>query len=336
MRKKSPELQYLETLTTRVELSHKEEQQLESDRKGFSGELTIDRLTQEIVPEQSLMLDDLNLQADGQRVQLDKLIQIGNKLYLIDMKDYHGQYSFRGRTWYHNGKPLTHSIFGQIERAHDILARIFAEHHLTIAIVKVIVFTDPSAVIEIEDQSGIIVKYLWEYCDWLQKLCRAVQGTSLRQPRIPWQKVLQKYFVAPYRPETDFAQDSRQLWQGIICPRCGNFWWQQEHYALQCKTCGYREAKETAYVRTICDYGTLYFRHNLQVSRLVEFFGEGYSKRYLKMMLQKYFIPLKYKSKKFAYHNFGVIFEYSFKDQEQYFDHLKKRATWKYLPQNRE
>ncbi|GKS81249.1 hypothetical protein LPAF129_09350 [Ligilactobacillus pabuli] len=329
MRKKSPELQYLETLQTRTELSYQEKQQLESDRKGFSGELTIDRLTREIVPERTLMLDDLNLLADGQRVQLDKLIQIGNKLYLIDMKDYHGQYSFRGRTWYHNGKPLTHSIFSQIERAHDILARIFAEHHLTIAIVKVIVFTDPSAVIEIEDQSGIIVKYLWEYCEWLQKLCPAVQGTSLRQTRIPWQKVLQKYFVAPYRPETDFALDSRQLWQGIICPRCNNFWWQQEHYALQCKTCDYREAKETAYIRTICDYGVLYFRHNLQVSQLMEFFGEGYSKQYLRKRLAKYFVPMDLKSLQYSYQNRGEKFEYWFASEQQHFNHLKRRINWK-------
>lgn len=328
MRKKSPELQYLETLQTRTEWSYQEKQQLEADRKGYTGEQTIDRLTREIVAPQTPLLDDLNLQVLGKRVQIDKLVQVGNKLYLIDMKDYHGQYAFRGRTWYHNGKPLMHSIFSQIERAHDILARIFAEHHLTIGIVKVIVFTDPSAVIEIEDQSGIVVKYLWEYCDWLQKLCRSVGESSLRQSQVPWQKVLQKYRVAPYRPETDFAMDSRQLWQGIICPRCGNFWWQQGHYAMECKKCGYREAKETAYVRTICDYGTLYFRHNLQVGKLTKFFGEGYNKRYLRKILSKHFIALDFRSLQYAYQNQGEKFEYWFHSKYQYFDNLKRRTTW--------
>lgn len=326
MRKKAPELQYLETLKTRTKLSYQEQQQLEADQKGYRGELTIDRLTKEIIVAQTPIIDDLNLQVDGQRVQLDKLVQIGNRLYLIDMKDYHGKYIFRKRTWYHNGKPLTHSIFSQIERAYDILARIFMEHNLTIEIVKVIVFTDPSAVIEIEDQSEIVVKYLWEYCEWLQKLSQSAskQGSG----SLPWQQILQKYRVAPYRPETDLTLDSRQLWQGIRCPRCGNFWWIQKHYALQCKKCGYCEATETAYVRTICDYGTLYFRHNLQVGKLTEFLGKGYNKQYLRKILAKHFVPLNLRSRQFSYQNQGEKFEYWFSNESQYFNNLKRRTTW--------
>lgn len=329
MRKKSLELQYLETLAQRTKLSFAEQQQLVADQKGFQGESAVDYLTQAILPTQTEMMDDVNLCVDGKRVQIDKLIQVGRKLYLIDMKNYHGRYSFRNRTWYHNGKPLTHSIFSQIERAHDILARIFAEHHLVIEVVKVIVFTNPTAVIEVDDHAGIIVKYLWEYCDWLQKLCHEEEAANLS-----WKKVLQNYCVAPYRPVEDFSVDSRKIWQGICCPKCGNFWWQQERFALQCKICGYREAKETAYVRTICDYGTLYFRQNLRLSEVTQFFGNGYNRRYLAYTLKKHFIPLNFKGKQFAYRNPGETFEFSFKNQQRNFKQLEQRVNWKCSPRN--
>lgn len=326
MRKKACELQYLETLAQRVTLSFSEQQDLADRQKGMQGELTIDTMTEKVTQGQYSMEDDINLDFNGRRVQIDKLLQIDKKLYLIDMKNYRGQYVCQKRTWYRNGKPLAHSIFGQIERAHDILARILAENNVQLEVVKVLIFTDPRVSLQIEDESasGIVIKTLWEYCDWIQRLCLVAPIT---QP-LAWKEAIQKYSVGPYRMETDFSADQRDLRKGIYCPQCGNFRWKQEYYALQCRKCGYREAKEIAYVRTICDYGTLFFRRNLKVSELVEFLGEGYSYSYLRIIVAKHFEPLPYKSRQACYLNKGMTFDYWFSEKVDYFKKIQKRAYW--------
>lgn len=220
---------------------------------------------------------------------------------------------------------FTHSIFSQIERAHDVLARLFAEQHLKIEITKVLVFTDPSAQIDIQGETGIVVKYLWEFCDWLQKLCTG----AVPNVQIPWQKYLQPFIAPPYRPDVDFsAETDRILRPGIICPNCGSFKWQQYRYYLQCQGCGFSEAKETAYVRTICDYGVLFFHRNLKIGDLVEFFGEGYKKSYLKFIMYKYFELMDFKSRKACYVNKGIRFEYWFSNGEKHFKNLQKRIYW--------
>lgn len=325
MRKKSFDQQYLETLSKRTSLNIREQKQLQSCQKGFEGECRTDEVTVQVTKGLFLCLDDVNLVFDDQRIQIDKLLQIGNRLYLIDIKNYHGHYTFHDRTWYCNGKPLTHSIFGQIDRAHDILARIFAENHVNIEIIKVLVFTDYEVVLDIQEETGVVVKYLWDFCGWLQKLCTE----SGQRGSIPWKECLESYTVTPYRPVTDFSSEvTRKLTPGIICPNCIGFEWQQHRYYLCCQHCGYCEPKETAYVRTICEYGTLFFKKTLKIGELMKFLGQNYSRSYLERVLLRHFQSLKFKSKQFCYQNNGIEFEYWFSDRKNYFDKLQKRIHW--------
>ena len=325
MRRKSFEMQYLETLQGRTSLNEHEKQQLVACQKGYKGELQVDELIERITKNQYPILDNVDLIFDKQRIQVDKLLQIGNKLYLIDIKNYHGHYVFRDRTWYCNGKPLTHSIFGQIDRTHDILARIFAENHVNIEIIKVLVFTDHEAVLDIQEETGVVVKYLWDFCGWVQMLC----SQSAQNVQIRWQEYLQPYMVTFYRPDNDFSTETdRKLTKGIKCPNCGGFELQQHRYYLRCQCCEYCQPKETAYVRTICEYGVLFFKENLRISDLINFLGERYSSSYLEKILMKHFNSLKFKSKQFCYENKGIEFQYWFGGYKNYFEKIQDRVHW--------
>ena len=89
------------------------------------------------------------------------------------------------------------------------------------------------------------------------------------------------------------------------------------------------EAKEHAYVRTICEHAVLYFKHDLRRRNICEFFGEGYSERYIKLVLQKNFEPkCTSRSRNYSYWNKGVKFQYWFKDKSSYFRDMQRRINW--------
>ncbi|GBG95037.1 hypothetical protein LFYK43_14960 [Ligilactobacillus salitolerans] len=327
MRSKSNEFQYLEVLNERSKLTVRERDALNACQKGYSGEVYLDQALQLVTQGAESFWDDLNLNYLGQRIQIDKLLQICSTLYLIDVKNYHGHYTYRDRTWYCNGKPTTHNIFNQIDRAHDVLARILFEQHVNLQIVKVLVFLDSTATIDVGEQTGIVTKYLWDFCDWIQKIYREQAG--LPRPIGEWQKVLRPYVVEPYRQAEDFSVDpQRRLRQGIVCPKCFGNQWNDNRYFYACQRCGFCQTKEEAYVRTICDYGTFYFKKDLYKRDLEIFLGPGCNNRYLKMVLNKHFDIVQHRSTESFYKNEGVRFEYWFHDKSEYFNNIGRRVNW--------
>ncbi|GBG94053.1 hypothetical protein LFYK43_05120 [Ligilactobacillus salitolerans] len=331
MRSKSNEFQYLEVLNERTKLTVRERDALNACQKGYGGEVYLDQAVQLVAQGADSVWDDLNLNYLGQRIQIDKLLQIGSTLYLIDVKNYHGHYTYRDRTWYCNGKPTTHSIFNQIDRAHDVLARILFEQHVNLQIVKVLVFLDSTATIDVQEQTGIVTKYLWDFCDWIQKILR--ENRDQLQFLGNWQKVLQPYVAEPYRQPEDFtANPQRPLRQGIVCPKCFGNQWNAKRYFYACQRCGFCQTKEEAYVRTICDYGTLYFKKELCQRDLQAFLGDEYSSKYLRKILCRHFEWFHETGWNSYYLNKGVRFEDWFDEKMGYFQDVRRRIEWKSSP----
>lgn len=83
MRMEAPELQYLQTLEQRVKMTRKERQELQSALAGYQGECTLN-----ILQNTDRLLDDVNLDYQSSRCQIDKLLISGDTLYIVDVKNY--------------------------------------------------------------------------------------------------------------------------------------------------------------------------------------------------------------------------------------------------------
>lgn len=329
MRYKTCELQYLETLSKRTELTATESAKLFALENGFKGELQLDLALQQAQLPPQLILTDLTLRYHQQVTQLDQLFCLGNTIYLSDAKNYQGHYLFSEHSWSHNGKKLPHNIFGQIDRAQDILGCILQENHLDLSVQTNIIFTNPAVQLEIVDPLAHSCQRIGAYRDYVADLVQ--QKLPLpQQSDMRWKKVLQAYQIPPYHLQHDFSRElsHRQLRPGICCPRCQHFDWQESFYCLTCQNCGAVETKEEAYVRTICDYGVLFFQHDLKLHDLMHFFGKQAKENYLLRMLRKHFTHRTSPGKKRSYQNKGAIFQYLFANQSQYFHHIQQRVNW--------
>lgn len=99
MRHKSEKQQWLETISYQRRLNRNEQAELSKLQK-LSGEVRMDEKTQRFLAKKLIILDDLTLKYQKTVVQIDKIILAGNTVYVIDMKNYYGAYTFSQNNWY--------------------------------------------------------------------------------------------------------------------------------------------------------------------------------------------------------------------------------------------
>ena len=330
MRQEAPELQYIQALSQRVKLTKKEQHALQHALQGYNGECLFDRCLPPNLAQPEFCMDDVDLSYQGSHCQIDKLLVIGDIAYLIDIKNYDGHYQYHDGSWYYDGKVLAHNIFEQITRAQGIVARCLSDQGLQMSVKSVLVFMKSTVQLDLTaPPPHIKLMDLSQACGWLieMSLDLTTRSDLLQQP---WQRALQHYFIPAYRPPNDLSSTpQRPFHRGVCCLKCGHFKMKQSRFVLTCQNCGTPEAKKHAYVRTICDYGVLYFKKDLRRHDLCEFFGEGYSERYIVLMLQKNFIPkCTSLSRNYSYWNEGVSFQYWFQDRSDYFREIQQRVNW--------
>jgi len=325
MRKEAHELQWLETVGQRKQLTEEQRRALQRLQKGFLGEQQMDKLAKMFLSEKVLVIDDITLQYQNTVVQIDKILIIGNTVYIIDVKFYQGNYILQNNSWIRGGKFLTSNILEQLRKAVRVIENVFKEQQIDLQVKGVLAFLNPESSIQIKDQIPETVLSFNEIPAWLLALTQQ----PVNERYYHWQSALLQYRIDNYRTKcTLSSQEAKQLQKGIRCPRCHQFKVVDKRHTVKCD-CGYVEPKETAYTRTICEFGVIFHNQVLKLKKLKEFFGEQVDEHYLKHILKKHFVSIKSTpKKKFGHQNKGIIFDYWFEDKVEYFKNLEKRIDW--------
>lgn len=322
MRQKSKKNQWLETIQHRRKLSKEEKEELIRLEKGFDGESEMDRQVNKFLAEDILILDDITLEYHGSLVQIDKIIIVGNILYLIDMKNYQGNYRLENNNWYYEGKILPYNILEQLRRAVRVVIGILQDHGVLLEVKGVLAFTNRNSCITIKDSISEIVLQHADIDLWLSRL-----NQQSHQSCYACKTILRQYTVEPY--PCDKRTHLNELQPGICCPNCHGFSMTESEYVMTC-SCHFVEVKEKSYARTICEYGVLFPDKDLRWKDLLLFFGSKVNTRYLKKILEIYFTPIRISKKRNLGHiNKGVIFDYWFADLIDHFEQMKNRKHWK-------
>lgn len=326
MRLKSRKFEWLEIMQTRGNLTVEEQQDLRRLQKGRQGEIEFDQMFEQILGSKVEFLDDIEIEFEGNRMQMDKVFASGNVLGFIDIKNYSGEYVYENNTLKIGSRRLAEDCFEQARRSRRIGEQLLAFHGMPMRIVSVLVFINENGNVRINQEVPEIVLNYAEIPQWLLKLKRQARMPVVKH----WQKMLachqpQRYEInASCSPER-FAK----LKKGICCSKCHGFDLTLTRFHLSCKRCGQIEVKKTAYYRTIKEYGIILHHLPLQRKELVKFFGENYSPNSIKDVLLEYFTPLDLKIKDGRYINDGKSFSETVSEHPQIFEKLQKRLHWK-------
>lgn len=103
VRKKSAELQLMESLSYRLKLVEKDQQHYLNLKKGYEGEVMFDSLTEKLNCD-CLILNDLLFQINNTTFQIDTLIIISDSVYLYEVKNFDGDFYFKSNRFYKKPK----------------------------------------------------------------------------------------------------------------------------------------------------------------------------------------------------------------------------------------
>jgi len=320
MRQKSHDLQYLEALHFRKGLTFEEEREYQKLLKGYQGELQFDRLCQYFSIEERAMIDDITLCLGKNVTQIDKIIVSGATLYLLDIKNYQGNYHYEKQTWSLNGNILSNNIFEQLRRAVRIVQQILNQLGINLLVKGVLVFINSDSHIEILDSVEELTLDASQIPQWLMSL------QAQREP-VLWQQALQTYTIPNYRTTRVTSPECfERLTKGIRCTHCGSFATkEQKRFSLKC-SCGHVEPKLFAFLRTICEYSVIQHDVALKKKDVCQFVGIEYNPHYVREVLKNYFQLIPGTKR---YENPGVCFDYLFKDDLEQVSAIEKRIFWK-------
>ncbi|HLQ40516.1 MAG TPA: nuclease-related domain-containing protein [Tetragenococcus sp.] len=289
--------------------------------KGYRGEMKMDQLFERHA-EKVEYLDDLTLHFQGTTVQIDKLALSKDTVQIFDMKFYQGKYSFENGEWYYGNQLLAHNILEQLRQAVRLVKGVFTQAELDLKVVGILAFMNEAAEIIIQDE---IAETILQH-DQIASYLASLKPTK----NWKWKKVLQPFMrPAINQPLTNIQL--KNLKKGICCRHCHSLNTYESRYTLNCQDCGHKEPKQTAYNRTICEFGCLFPAEELKKGRLIEFFGKNVNISYLNRTLRKYFELIKNTGPTSAYVNKAVSFEEWFAADSNHFQTLEKRTQWRSL-----
>lgn len=326
MRIPTKEMQFLQTLGKRKTLDFAEKKALARLKKGFNGEVWLDDLQAQLSKGPIPCLDDFAISTGKKSVQIDKLLVANGVAYVVDVKNYQGQYKLENNEWYCNGVLLQQNIMEQLHNAVRAIKRLFRQENIHLKVAGVLVFVGDGANIVLPDDVTDKILSGKAISQWLLDLSWQVCPNDW----ILWQDVIKKEMLPPYPCDRvcDEAVNKR-LRKGILCRRCGGQNLMETSYNMVCLNCHEKEPKETAYTRTVCDCGVLFHDQDLTFRLLREFFGKGLNERYLQEMLGKHFKVAAFAGRRSTYTNKEFAFEYWFADELEYFAKLEVKTKWK-------
>jgi Nuclease-related domain len=280
------EITLLRYLHTRMELTEKDASHYLKLEKGFKGEQKCDLLL-ESLPNGWLIIHDLLLECNHSVFQLDSVLIAQETLYLLDVKNYEGDYYIKGDKWYplYSDKDIKNPLH-QLDRAETLLRQLLQELKYKIPIESYLIFINPEFHLYQAPQNPSII-FPAQLNRFLKKLKMKSAKTTERHLKLAQHLVSRHIVEPPYKRLPPYNFD--QLKKGIPCPKCHSFYSDYREEELLCDCCGCKEDVETAVIRIIEEFKLLFPDRKITTNTIHEWCGGILSKKTIRRILSRNF-----------------------------------------------
>lgn len=274
-RKMPAEMQILESLNGRVQLSPEIGRQLRNMREGVAGERRLDQAL-ESVSDCVIQISDFTL-ARNQLCQIDAVLVSANGIYLLDAKNWSGRHTVGDKGF----ERLTNDPLDQLKRAEKIFSRMLEFERIQLPIYSRLVFVNPEMTLYgIQPEMPIVLpQQIPEFVSKIRQHSGEITQWELQLA----QRILAKHTDEnPYRLQVDYTWD--EVGKGVLCRACRGKMGERSHRYVYCLGCGVVEAKGDALRRTKIEMDVLFPGCKPEVDRLYRFCGEMVNKRTIHRM----------------------------------------------------
>lgn len=282
-RTESLELKILRLLNTRMELAPDKQKQYVSLEKGFEGEVQFDRLTEKLESD-CLILNDLLFEVNNSTFQIDTLIIFQDIIYLIDIKNFEGDYCYHLDSFHTvSGKEFKNPL-DQLKRCHFLFRQLIQSLGNTLSIEATVVFVNPEFTLYLAPKNlpFILPTQLNRF---LKKLNS--KPSTLNNKHIKLADKLVSLHINEFPFSRLHCYEYDQLKKGITCKLCNSF-----SLALSvrgkevvCNECGHHELVDSAVLRSVEEYSLLFPNRKITTKDIFEWCQMVESKKRIQRIL---------------------------------------------------
>ncbi|WP_047984696.1 nuclease-related domain-containing protein [Ornithinibacillus californiensis] len=282
----SKELQILDILSYRSNLSEKDTQQLLKLKKGYEGELLFDQLLDQQLQSECLVIRDLLLTVNNSTFQIDTLIIFPTIIELIDVKYFEGEYIYQKDNFYKDTDYKIKNPEHQLIRAETLLHQLLQRHGMKTLINSSVVFINPEFTLYnsprdkpfiLPTQINSFIKRLNSNYSKVTKQNQAIANKliSLHQEDSPYQTI----------PEYHYDQ----VQKGVVCHQCHSFSVVLQGHYCHCNDCGGKMLLSEAIIHTLRDFTILFPDKKITTGNVYDWCVIISSKQRIKRILMKHF-----------------------------------------------
>jgi hypothetical protein len=280
------ELRIMRYLYLRMKLSSKEVNHYFNLEKGFQGEQMFDIWLKNLSNDW-LILNDLLLESNNTLFQIDSTLIFGNTIYLIEIKNFEGDFYIENERWHTLFKKEIKNPLDQLNKNESLLRRLLQDLGITASIESYLIFVNPEFHLYHASKNLPII-YPTQLNRFFKKLNEKTSFLKNNQSKIA-EKLLSLHLKEnPYSRLPVYSNDL--LKKGIFCRCCRSF----NNVELQgnkisCKNCDDHEDIEAAILRIVEEITILFPKQKITTNVVQEWCGFIKSKKTIRRVLGKNF-----------------------------------------------
>jgi len=292
------ELRILKLLDARTVLEEKEKKYLHNKAKGYEGEKMFDLLTGKLAPP-SYLLNDLFLESNNSKFQIDTLMIRQEPIYLFEVKNFEGDFYYENGRFYSLAaqKEIKNPLL-QLERCESLLRQLLQSLGYRMAIEALVIFINPKFHLYQAPMNNPII-YPNQLPDFMSKLNRKSSTLTGRHKSLAEQLVSLHLPESPYEKYAKYSID--RLKKGVICAACHSFEVFCYDRHVQCQICGHCESLDSTVLSAVGEIQLLYPNEKITTNLVFEWCNGIISKQSIGRILKQNFCA--HGIKKYTYYD---------------------------------
>ncbi|RKD25142.1 nuclease [Ammoniphilus oxalaticus] len=287
-RTKPSELSLLKALDTRMNLSEQDKQHLANMAKGYEGECLFDARAA-LLQNECFILNDLLLPYNNSVFQIDSLILLSDALYLIEVKNFSGDFYYEHEKWYRTPHSELADPLLQLGRSESLLRRLLKDLGCRIPLTTLVVFINPEFTLyqAPRNKPFILPTQLNSFFRRLDRLPSKLTDSHRQLAS----RLAQLHLTeSPYQRLPTYEFD--QLNKGISCPQCLTLGVVMDRNDAICLRCGHIEPIDAAILRCVKEFQLLFPEQKISTNRIHDWCKVIESKRTIRRVLSQNFMKV--------------------------------------------
>jgi hypothetical protein len=291
-RHESKELMILRSLNARMDLAAKELNHYLNLEKGFIGEKKFDKLIEkENFFNDWLIVNDLLMEHKSNFFQIDSVLISQETIYLIDVKNFEGDFYLNGDLWYMISNHEIKNPLEQLKRSESLFRRFIQNFGFNYSIKAYLVFINPEFYLY---QAPLNQSMIFP-----TQLNRFIKNLNNKRGKISDRhKKLADFLVSKHIAESPFMQiptySYDQFKKGFWCKHCDSFLELNYYNKLVCNKCGCEEDIDSAVLRNVEEYRLLFPDRKITLSDIEDWCKEIKSKKMIRRILTQNYKAMKH------------------------------------------